>query len=311
MDLSLPSLSGLRAFEATARHASVTLAAGELNVTPGAISLQLKELEAALGVQLFVRRPRNISLSPHGEEYFAVIRTAFRLMREGTSDLIARSGRTSITISCTPTFAMQWLMPRLARFEAEFPEIDVRVSASNRTSDFTRDRIDLAVRHGFGRYDGLTSERLIDDELTPVCTPNLATQANAGVSPPNLADIPLLHDEHRHDWMLWLQAAGLSHVDAARGTVFTDSNGAIEAAKAGHGIALVRLSLVEKELSEGTLVAPFPKAIASDLAYHLVYPSSALDRQGVTACRDWLLSEASHGKHFGNNEEQRPSARSV
>ncbi|PMY41201.1 MULTISPECIES: transcriptional regulator GcvA [Pseudomonas] len=292
--MNLPSLGALRAFEATARHLSVTLAAGELNVTPGAVSLQIKELEAALGIQLFVRRPRQLILTAPGEQYFATLRTAFRLMREATMELLGRARLDVLVLSCTPSFAMQWLVPRLGGLEARLPGVDVRISASNRKVDLARDGVDLAVRHGFGRYDGLVSERLLDDELIPVCSPQLLGE-RIRLSVDDLADLRLLHDEHRHDWQLWLEAAGASRVDGRQGTVFVDSNGAIEAAKAGLGVALVRLSLVQRELAEGLLLAPIARSVASDLAYYLVYPATTLERPNVAVLRQWLLSEAGRG----------------
>ncbi len=291
MNTFLPSLGGLRAFEAAARHVSVKLAAQELNVTPGAVSLQIKDLEANLGVQLFVRHPRRLTLTQQGEDYFSALRAAFRIMREATTRIAAKSRLSPLTVSCTPSFAAQWLVPRLGRFEEHHSGIDIRICASNRTMDFSRDGIDIAIRHGFGRYDGLVSERLLDDELVPVCSPSLLRRDATLTTPADLRYFPLLHDEHRHDWRLWLEAANAPEIDSSRGTVFVDSNGAIESAKAGAGVALVRLSLVKREIAEGSLLIPLTKTIASDLAYYLVYPATALDRPGVATLRTWLLSE--------------------
>lgn len=289
---ALPPLGALRAFEASARHLSMTRAAEELRVTPGAVSLQIKELEATLGVPLFVRRTRSLALTPQGSAYFTAIRPAFRIIREATAEILAAARTPVLTISCTPTFAAQWLVPRLAQFEALAPGVDVRISATNRIADFVRDGVDMAVRHGPGRYEGLVSERLLDDDLIPVCSPALLERAGGLATPPDLARVTLLHDVGRHDWRLWLKAAGATGADAARGPVFTDSNGAIEAAKAGHGIALVRQPFVERELAEGSLIAPFPHRLASNLAYFLVYPQTALDRPLAATFRTWLLTEA-------------------
>ncbi len=291
MNAPLPSLSALRAFEAAARNLSVTQAARELNVTPGAVSLQVRELEAALGVKLFERRPRQLLLTDEGSAYAATLRRAFRMIREATEDLAGRNRRPMLTISCTPTFAAQWLVPRLNNFEKRMPGIDVRLNASNRLTDFERDAVDVAVRHGFGHYEGLVSDRLIDDELVPVLSPALM-RARPLERPSDLRDHILLHDVQRQDWRLWLDAVGADEVASTQGPVFVNSNGAIEAAKAGDGIALVRLSLVSRELREGSLVAPFPDGIATDLAYHLVYPPTALERPAVAAFRTWILDEA-------------------
>ncbi|WP_111563248.1 transcriptional regulator GcvA [Rhizobium sp.] len=288
----LPSLSALRAFEAAARHLSMTLAARELNVTPGAVSLQIRDLETSLGVRLFERKTRALALTPEGADYFTTLRAAFRLVREATAAITARNRGTVLNVTCTAGFATYWLVPRLSRFEALNPEIDVRISASHRVMDFQRDGIDLAIRHGLGGYDGLVSERLVDDELVPVCTPKLADELGPDPSPDALAPFQLIHDVYRHDWQLWLEAAGASNVDAARGPVFMHGNGAYEAMKAGLGFALMRRSFVTTELEEGQLVAPFPVGVASRLAFHLVYPGQALERPTAAAFRRWLLSEA-------------------
>ena len=291
MNGRLPSLSGLRAFEATARHLSVTLAAGELNVTPGAVSLQIRDLEQSLGVRLFNRLPRQLTLTEDGEGYFKAMRSAFRLMREATEDLLARARPTTLSISCTPTFAAQWLVPRLPNFEERLPGLDIRIAASNRLVDFARDGVDIAIRHGFGRYEGLVSERLLDDDLVPVIAPSLR-ETRPLDAPDDLRNHVLIHDVHRQDWRLWLEAMGVTEIDAMRGPVFTDSNGAIEAAKAGDGVGLVRLSLVAREIQERRLVAPFLRGVSTGLAYYIVYPPGALDRPAVTALRQWLTEEA-------------------
>lgn len=288
----LPSLSALRAFEATARHLSMTQAAHELHVTPGAVSLQIRDLEASLGVSLFERRTRQILLTAEGRDYFATLRTAFQLVREATASLTARRRGNALALTCTAGFATHWLLPRLQRFEDMHPDIDVRISASHRMFDFERDGIDLAIRHGLGGYEGLISERLVDDELVPICTPALAATLGADPSPDLLAGYQLIHDVYRRDWQLWLAAAGATKVDASRGPIFSDGNGAFEAMKSGFGVALMRRSFIEKELAEGRLIAPFPLGLTSKLAYHLVYPGTALERPAVAAFRRWLLSEA-------------------
>jgi LysR family glycine cleavage system transcriptional activator len=288
----LPSLSALRAFEAAARHLSMTLAAKELSVTPGAVSLQIRDLEAALGVKLFERKTRALALTVEGADYFTTLRAAFRLVREATAAIAARARGAVLNVTCTAGFATYWLVPRLSRFEAIHPEIDVRISASHRVLDFQRDGIDLAIRHGLGGYDGLVSERLVDDELVPVCIPKLARALGDTPLPEALADFQLIHDVYRHDWQLWLEAAGATKVDASRGPIFMHGNGAYEAMKAGLGFALMRRSFLANELQEGAVVAPFPLGVASRLAFHLVYPGPALERPATAAFRRWLLSQA-------------------
>ncbi|WP_204326225.1 transcriptional regulator GcvA [Rhizobium lusitanum] len=289
----LPSLSALRAFEASARHLSMTLAGNELHVTPGAISLQIRDLESALGVRLFERRPRSLALTADGAEYFATMRTAFRLIREATAALVMRSKDTVLTVTCTAGFATHWLVPRLRRFEEAHPDIDLRISASHRVMDFQRDGIDIAIRHGLGGYEGLASEKLLDDEYVPICTPEMAVSLGPSPAVDDLAALTLIHDVYRRDWELWLQAAGATRVDATHGPVFTDGMGAYHAMKAGFGIALMRRSFVEQELADRTLIAPFPIGLASAFAYHLVYPPGAVERPAIAALRAWLFTEVS------------------
>ncbi len=300
MTPSLPPLAGLRAFEATARHLSMTLAAQELNVTPGAVSLQVKELETALGLRLFERKPRSLALTAEGAAYHAAIRTAFRLMRDATAELTAGLRRPELTLSCTPTFAVQWLVPRLPRFEAAAPGIDVRIGVTNRLVDFAQDRVDVAVRHGLGAYEGLCAERLIDDELVPVCSPDYLHAAPPVRHPADLAAGPagdpaahrLLHDEHRGDWALWFRAAGVPDAGADHGPVFADGNGVMEAAKAGLGIALVRDRFAADDLAAGRLVVLFDQRLSNGLAYHLVYPGGAEEKPAVAAFLRWIRVEA-------------------
>ncbi|WP_010139550.1 transcriptional regulator GcvA [Oceanicola sp. S124] len=292
MSTRLPSLNALRAFEAAARHGSMSLAASELRVTPGAISQQIRELERDLGRPLFHRRPRQITLTETGADLFPALRSAFRILREASERARRPQGPEVVTLSCTSGFASQWLLPRLAAFEAAHPGIDLRISASNRVLDFRRDGIDIAVRYGLGRWPGLTCERLLDDELTPVCAPGYR-QSRGGLShPADLARARLLHDEHRYDWPLWMSAAGAPEVAATAGVLFADGTGAIEAALSGLGVALVRRSFVARELAEGRLVAPFPQGLASDLAYYLVYPEAGCGAGGAATLRHWLLETA-------------------
>ncbi|PWC75768.1 transcriptional regulator GcvA [Azospirillum sp. TSH64] len=300
MMLSLPPLAGLRAFEATARHLSMTVAARELNVTPGAVSLQVKELETVLGLRLFERRPRSLALTAEGAAYHAAIRTAFRLMRDATAELTAGRRRPELTLSCTPAFAVQWLVPRLPRFEEAAPGIDVRIGVTNRLVDFAQDRVDVAVRHGLGAYEGLCAERLIDDELVPVCSPDYLRTAPPVRHPADLAADPaegpvahrLLHDEHRGDWALWFRAAGVPDTGADRGPVFADGNGVMEAAKAGLGVALVRDRFAADDLAAGRLVVLFDQRLSNGLAYHLVYPGGAEEKPAVAAFLRWIRAEA-------------------
>jgi LysR family glycine cleavage system transcriptional activator len=291
MKVKLPPLNALRAFEATARHLSMTRAAGELHVTPGAISLQIRELETALGLSLFLRRPRALELTQEGSAYAGRVQAAFALIREATAEVTAKRRSATLSVTCTASVAAQWLLPRLAAFQAEMPDLDIQINSSNRVFDLERDGIDLAIRHGSGRYEGLSSILWMEDALLPVLSPDLVRRAGAVVHVSDLAEIPLLHDENTDDWRKWLSDMGADGIDAGRGAVFSGGNGAIEAALAGLGVALVRYAFVEREIAAGRLVAPFKHTITQSFAYYLVSPFQALRRPEVVAFRDWLLWE--------------------
>ncbi len=292
MKVTLPPLNALRAFEATARHLSMTRAAGELHVTPGAISLQIRELETALGLPLFLRRPRALALTPEGAGYATRVQAAFALIREATAEVTVQRRAATLSVTCTASVAAQWLLPRLASFQARMPEIDIEINSSNRLFDLEREGIDLAIRHGTGRYDGLSSVLWMDDALLPVLSPELVHRAGAIEHVSDLAELPLLHDENTDDWRKWLSDMGAEGIDAGRGAIFSGGNGAIEAALAGLGVALVRHAFVEREIASGRLVAPFSHTITQAYAYYLVSPPTALRRPEVVAFRDWLLQEA-------------------
>lgn len=287
---TLPPLRALQIFEAAARHLSMTAAAGELCVTPGAVSLQIRALETRLGVALFQRHARRLTLTPQGEDYFRYLHRAFQLLHEAGGCI--HTGPPVVTLGCTPTFALQWLLPQLADFERLHPEIEVRITSSNQLRPFGEGGQDLAVRHGLGHYPGLISEKLLEDELVPVCHPSLARQAGGLATPADLRHCCLLHDEHRDDWRLWLTAAGADEVNASAGPVFHDCNGALEAAQAGQGVALARRAFVASALAAGQLIIPFALPLTTPLAYWLVYPSVALSRPPVAALRRWLLTLA-------------------
>lgn len=290
--MKLPPLHALQCFECAGRKLSMKEAADELHVTAAAVSQQVAKLEEAVGKQLFVRSARRIELTESGKIYLRAIRPALCQIAEATEKLKANQGTTVITVSCTNGFAMQWLLPRLARFNAIEPGIDVRINTTNRLVDLRVDGIDFAIRHGLGNYPGLEVELLNNDHLRPVCSPHILPESQHLSSPAELKNYTLLHDEHRADWAMWLKAVDVHDMDSSKGPVFVDSNGAIEAALSGKGIALVRRSLVRSELESGRLVIPFQKAIETPIAYYLVYDAAALLLRWNQRFRDWLISEA-------------------
>jgi LysR family glycine cleavage system transcriptional activator len=288
----LPPLNSLRAFEAGARHLSFTKAAAELNVTPAAVSHQVKALEEDLGVKLFRRLIRKLVLTEQGRRLSPVLSEAFELMTAGVEELRQGSETPTLTVTVTPSFSSKWLVGRLGRFWERHPEIDLRLHHSIQVMDLAREGIDLAVRWGRGTWPGLTAECLLEAEVTPVCSPALLTGERPLKSPADLQHQVLIHEDDHANWIQWLAAAGVEGVDPRRGPVIDDAGVVIEAAAAGRGVALGRLALVAEELQRGRLVRPFELSLESDFAYFLVYPPAALAQPKVKAFRDFLMEEA-------------------
>ena len=294
MKRNLPPLNALRAFEATARLASMQRAAHELNVTPSAISQQVQNLEQWLGFPLLERRARQIQPTVQGRAYLPAISAALDQIAAATVELAAGRVPRSICITCTPGFAVQWLVPRLQQFQDLHPEIDVRIDASTRLLDLRIEDVDLAVRHGTGRYPGLVSEKLLDDDLIPVASPRLLSGRGRVKKPADLLQHRLLHIETRDDWRLWFTAQGIE-IDWRRGPLLIDTAIGVQAAVAGKGVILVRRSLIGDELASKRLVAPLPQGLSKGMAYHLVYPPENMGQPAVRAFRAWLLEAVGQG----------------
>ncbi len=284
----VPSLNGLRAFEAAARYLSFTRAAESLHVSQAAVSHQIKGLEAQLGVALFRRLTRALELTSAGRRLYPRVQQAFDLMEEGVRDVRARSERQGLTISVLPSFASGWLVRRLGRFTAAHPEIQVRLDPNPMLTDFLVEDVDVGIRYGLGNYPDLLSEYLMDEDLFPVCSPGMARRLDG---PDDLARVTLLHDDGHGAWRTWLEAAGASGVDPDRGPVFTDSTMVIQAAVEGQGVALARSGLSRDALADGRLVQPFPFSMPAPFAYYLVYPKDYAQRPEVRAFSEWLHTE--------------------
>lgn len=284
----IPSLTALRAFEAAARQGSFVRAADELNITPAAISQQVRLLEEQLGVLLFARRARSVSLTTVGACYarelgVALDRIAVASERVRTAD---RSG--TLTISTTPSFALKWLLPRLADFQTAHPELDVRLSTSNTLADFSTQDIDIAIRYGRGRWPGLSSSLLARTTLLPVASPRLQEGAQPINTPPDLAHHTILHLLN-DSWPEWLAAAGAPDLDLQRGPRYSDIGILMQAAIEGHGVALGQSLLVSDDLKTGRLVELFKLRIPASAAYYLVGPTGSLKRPKVRAFHAWLV----------------------
>ncbi len=295
MPRRLPPLTTLPAFDAAARHLSFTKAAAELHVTHGAVSRAIRNLEEQLGTRLFERGTRSVQLTSEGAAYAAEIGAA--LDRIGAATIVASAPKSAgvLNVSTSDGFAGRWLVPRLHRFHRANRDIDVRLSTSGTFSDFIRDGIDIAIRYGGGGYEGVISEFLAEEEVSPVCSPELLQGEHALRTPNDLKHHRLIHDNFRIDWATWLRAADLDDINPDNGVRYDSAAYAVEAAVHGEGVLLGRSALVSADLAAGRLVRPFDLALKSRWNYYVVYPDGALRQRKVRAFRDWLFSEMAAG----------------
>ncbi|SOY68727.1 Glycine cleavage system transcriptional activator [Cupriavidus taiwanensis] len=290
----LPPLNALRAFEAAARHLSITVAAQELHVTPGAVSRQIRSLEDGLGVQLLHRGHRQISLTRTGEDYYRAVTRAMDDLREATRRLGKRARRKQLKVRAYTTFAMRWLIPRLSSFHAANPGIEVLLTASLDPVDFRKEDIDGAIRLGDGKWSGVNTHRLVSNILVPVCSPGVAAGSPKVKKPADLQHQTLLHSIARpDDWAHWLKAVRAdAQVDARGGMTFQSSAMAYAAAMEGQGFAIAQRFLVAADLEAGRLVAPFRRAVdMGDFTYYLLTPADRKESASMAVFREWLLAQ--------------------
>lgn len=298
MSRRIAPLNALRAFEAAARHLSFTKAAGELHVTPAAISHQIKGLEDLFGVPLFRRMTRSILLTDIGQRVLPLLREGFDLLADASQRLATPQRDNMLTVSAAPSIAARWLVTRLERFRAAEPDIDVRLDASDSLADFTRDGVDVAIRYGAGDYPGLHVELLFATTVIPVCSPALAAGPRPLRSPADLSGHTLLHfewdtlDYTYPSWKMWLLAAGVEGVDSDRGPRFNDAGLALQMALDGHGVALMTDVLTADDIAAGRLVRPFEVTVPMNFGYFVVCPTDRAEAPKIKAFRAWLQDQA-------------------
>ncbi len=293
----LPPLNALRAFEAAGRHLSFSKAAAELNVTPAAVSQQVKTLEDYLGVRLFRRLNRALLLTDAGQFSLPAVSEGFDRLADGIAGIESSWDESLLAVSVSPSVAAKWLMPRMDRFYRAHPGIDLRIDATEALADFEADGIDVAIRYGLGDYPGMRADILMEEEVFPVCSPMLL-QGDAPLrTVSDLSRFPLLHlswvshDGSWPDWRMWLAAAGYPDIDATRGPRFGQFGMAVDAAIEGLGVALGSTAVVADDLAAGRLVKPFDLTFAPPFKYFLVCPERTANRRHVAAFRDWIFSE--------------------
>src|ERR1700732_5333028 len=298
MTARLPSLNGLRAFEAAARHLSFTVAASELNVTQTAISHQIRRLEQELGIRLFVRRNRALALTPEARDYLPGVRTRFNDLRLATDRLLRRDNDHVLTVSTLASLAAKWLLPRLSAFQEAHPDIDVRITTSTSMVDFKNGDVDAAIRYGRGRWPGLRADWLTADQVFPVCSPALLQGDRPLRTPEDLVHHTLLHSSggYDDDWRLWLTAAGLaSNISKQPGLSFDLIFMTVQAAIDGIGVAMGRTSYVEADIAKGRLVIPFKITLPANAGFYLVSPEAQAESANLSAFRQWLIASVQGG----------------
>jgi LysR family glycine cleavage system transcriptional activator len=284
-------LNNLKAFDAAARHESFTRAAEELCVTQGAVSQQVKALEAALGIKLFNRERQRLIITEAGRYYLTIVRDALDRIALGTERLLQRQSAGVLTISTSPDFAAKWLVHRLGNFAEAHSDIDLRVSATLHHVDFAREEVDLAVRHGDGNWPGLDTVQLSAEQLFAICSPKLLSGRRLA-KPADILRFPLIHLDSRADWTKWLRVAGISDDNVRHGPVLNRASMVIDAAIDGQGIPLARTTLAAWDLLNGRLVRPFAEALRLSKTYWIVCPKAVSNVPKVATFRNWILAEA-------------------
>ncbi len=290
MSRRLPPLNALKAFEAAARNLSFTRAAEELFVTQAAISHQIKGLEEYLGIKLFRRRNRSLLLSEEGQSYFLDIKDIFSGISDATERLLARSAKGALTVSLQPSFAIQWLVPRLVRFSEVHPDIDVRIKAVDMDEGSLTDDVDVAIYYGRDNWPGLRADKLHAEYLIPVCSPMLLMGTKPLKTPEDLTRQTLLHDTSRRDWKAWFKQLNIQAANVNQGPIFSHSSMVIQAAIHGQGVALGHSVLTQPEIDAGRLVCPFEQVLMSKNAYYLVCHESQAGLGKIAAFREWMLA---------------------
>jgi LysR family transcriptional regulator, glycine cleavage system transcriptional activator len=294
----LPPLDTLRVFAVAARHLSFTKAADELHLTQSAISHRVRALEEELGVLLFNRLTRKLTLTPAGQALAQRVERAVADIARAIDALDVNSEERRLTVTTLPSVASRWLVPRLPRFQALHPEIEMQVIADPAPLDLRSERIDVAIRFGTGAYPGYAVTMLMPDSVLPVCAPQLIASRGRPRTIDEMFDLPLLHDSSTEgdgsgsEWRSWLDHVGRGDVSCANGQRFSDARLLIDAAALGLGVALARASLVTDLLAEGTLICPLRLSAPTAFAYYLLAPPEAESLAKVVAFRAWLKDEA-------------------
>ncbi|NIY75516.1 transcriptional regulator GcvA [Thalassospira sp. HF15] len=286
----IPSLKALSCFEQTARFGSASRAAEELYLTQSAVSRQIQGLETWLGCKLFAREKQRLVLTPEGESYMQSIRPALDQLESATLTLLSGGSESGVlTVAAPPTFGSRCLIPLLPEFRSKFPEIAINFISRIGMPDFDREQIDIAVLFGEGQWSELDAHILHDEEMVPICSPQLVADLGRAPKAEDLRNFPLLHIATRpRGWADWLAASDLSDIDGENGPKFEHFTMAMQAAAAGLGVALLPTFAIEDELATGRIIAPFGHPKASPFHYYACCPKSRARLPKIRAFMNWL-----------------------
>ncbi len=295
----LPPLNAVRAFEAAARHCSFTRAADELFVTQGAVSHQVKLLEEWFGFLLFDRHKRELQLTRKGEEYLPVVRIMLNDLHIATRALLNGDDERTLCVSVAESFAVNWLINRLGRFRKRYPNWDIHLASQNQIDDLGNvigeegpNWVDLRVRYGRGKWPGLHITKLFDEEVFPVCSPELIDLAHPIKQLEDLAGYVLIHDDMQMSWESWVRSVGYSESISAKGPRFSHSHMALQAALNGEGIVLGRSVLTQDHLKTGQLLRPIEISVPAEHCYFLLCQERMVGDAKVKAFTAWIMEEA-------------------
>ena len=295
----LPPANSLVAFEAAARHLNFTRAAKELLVTQAAVSRHIKVLEDHLGLPLFRRLPRSLQLTPQGRRMQAAVTMGLEHIANTAADLRRSRGDEDVTVSTSVTFASYWLMARIAKFRAAYPDLEIRLVASAPVANLAVAGIDLAVRYGAGTWPDVEAIHLMNNEVFPVCAPSYLEGRAPLQTPEDLLNETLLHlVEHDHNWVSWdswLKALGVDGRPVRRGHEFDNYLILVQAALDGQGVALGGGRLADDFLASGSLVRPLDATLSSERGFYLLIPKDVPLGNSARLFRDWILAEAKGG----------------
>ncbi len=294
----IPPVNAVRAFEAGCRHIQFQLAAEELGITPSALSYQIRQLEEFLGVKLFNRLNRAVELTKEGKILSLGVIEAFEKLEETFALLNSKEDDNTLVVSTGPAFSAKWLAPRLYSYLEQNPEIDFRLSANLKLTDFNRDGIDAVIRFGGGSYPDLYVEPLFQEISTPLISPRLFEKTGSKADESLFEKTPLIHDESLKfldggQWKTWLKAMNYSSINPDKGAHFNHADHCIEAAVDGGGIVMGRLGFAFREINAGRLIAPFKQAISAKGGFYFCCPEKALEKDKVLNFLAWLRDEAS------------------